>query len=288
MLFLFLLMYVSCKPPIEKEQAQMNKQRVLAIGDLHADLAATKDVFQLAKIIDGEGNWIATNTTVVQTGDLTDRGPNGKTLLQFIQKLEREAPQHNSQLISLIGNHESMNILGDWRYVSPKDVEEFGGKEARIQAFSPHGEWFEWILTHNAVAKVDNTVFVHGGISTTYSKMGIEGLNEAIKKSLSTRSRDSILGSDGPLWYRGFAQDPEEIACPALNTALHNLNAKRMVVGHTTQRDGSISSRCEGKLLIIDTGISHHYGSHLAILDLTNDDAKAIYLEKGLDLPDPN
>ena len=287
MLYLFLFSYVSCKSPIEKAQKQMAKQRVLAIGDLHADLLAATQVFKVAKIIDEEENWIAQDTIVVQTGDITDRGPNGKSLLEFIQKLEKQAPSHGSELISLIGNHESMNVLGDWRYVSQQDIEEFGGSEARRQAFAPNGVWFQWIVEHDAVAKVHNTVFVHGGITVEYSKLGIDTINTSIKTSLRQQSRNAILGSDGPLWYRGFAQDPEEIACPNLDQTLANLEAKRMVVGHTTQRDGSIASRCGGKLLIIDTGISHHYGSHIAVLELTDDDAKAMYLEKGIDLPDP-
>ena len=74
---------------------------------------------------------------------------------------------------------------------------------------------------------------------------------------------------------------------PTLGQSLAALDAKRMVVGHTTQSSGRILSRCGGRLLVIDIGISDHYGAHLGALELTNDDARALYPEGPVDLEDP-
>ena len=168
---LFFSLVLSCQSMIEQPQQKKPQNRLLAIGDLHADLEATKEVLILAGIINNNHTWIAKNTILVQTGDLTDRGPDGDGTLKFIQQLELDAPKHNSKLITLIGNHESMNLMGDWRYVSQEDVKDFGGLEKRKAAFSKEGIWREWFLTHDTVKKVGNTVFVHGGISEKYAKV---------------------------------------------------------------------------------------------------------------------
>ena len=54
--------------------------RIIAIGDLHADLKATQETFSHIGLTNADGAWIAKDTVVVQTGDVTDRGPDGKNI----------------------------------------------------------------------------------------------------------------------------------------------------------------------------------------------------------------
>ena len=112
---------------------------IYAIGDIHADKSAAVDTFEMAKLCDNNETWIAENVVVVQTGDLTDRGPDGKSTLELFRKWEMEAAKKNSELILLMGNHEAMNIQGDWRYVSPQDVHSFGSLEERKKVFMKGG-----------------------------------------------------------------------------------------------------------------------------------------------------
>src|SRR5947208_75465 len=58
--------------------------RVVAIGDVHGDFDAFRGILEHAGIINPAGRWIAGNTTLVQTGDLTDRGPKARAVLDFI------------------------------------------------------------------------------------------------------------------------------------------------------------------------------------------------------------
>ena len=95
---------------------------------------------------------------------MTDRGPDGQPLLEWVRTLETQAKEYNSQFIVLLGNHEVMNLQGDWRYVSQADVQSFGGLEQRKQAFMPGGEWSDWLSTKDAVLQIDDTIFVHGGV----------------------------------------------------------------------------------------------------------------------------
>jgi hypothetical protein len=48
--------------------------RVTDLACAHSDLVNAKQVLRMAEIIDEEGHWIAGNDTLVQTGDMVDRG----------------------------------------------------------------------------------------------------------------------------------------------------------------------------------------------------------------------
>jgi hypothetical protein len=185
------------------------------------------------------------------------------------------------------GNHETMNYLGDWRYVSPGDLADFGSPDARKAAFSAQGELGAAILSRPVVAAVGDTIFCHGGVSEGMAGTGVEGLNAAAARALLAGEKAAVLGEAGPLWYRGYLLNDEAVACAELKRALDLLGANRMVVGHTTQESGQVAVRCGGSLLGIDTGISTHYGGHLAALELRKGDAWAMYPSGPVDLPDP-
>jgi fructose-1,6-bisphosphatase len=86
-----------------------------------------------------------------------------------------------------------------------------------------------------------------------------------------------LFGGDGPLWYRGYAEDDEKVVCPLLDRALKYLNATRMVVGHTPQLSGKVLRRCQGKVYVIDVGISRVYGGHSAALEIIGDTVTGLY-----------
>lgn len=261
--------------------------RVVAVGDLHGDLDNAIAVLKLADVVNEAGNWAAGNTILVQTGDTTDRGPDSRKLLDLMMRLETQAAAEGGQVHALLGNHEVMNLLGDWRYVDPGDIDQFGGPEARRAALSATGTYGAWLRTRKVAAQIDRTVFVHGGISPAYATGGVEAINGAAKAALSDQP-GALMTEHGPLWYRGYVQDPEASACLTLKTALTALDADRMVVGHTTRRDGRVESRCDGALLVIDIGIADAYGSNLGCIEIVNGDARALYPSGSTDLADPS
>jgi hypothetical protein len=260
--------------------------RLVAIGDLHGDLGTALQVLQLAGVVDATGRWIGGDTVLVQTGDLTDRGPDTRAVLDLMMRLEKEAPATGGQVVVLLGNHEAMNILGDWRYVHPDDLASFEGSERRATAFSPAGAYGSWLVAHDAVAVVHGVAFAHGGITPEWAKVGLGAINEEVHKGL-VHAATSAIGPEGPLWVRTLAQDPESEACPQVEASLRLLGATRMVVGHTTQRTGEIQVRCGGRLSVIDTGISSAYGGNLAAWELTDGNARALYASGARDIEDP-
>ncbi|RME24699.1 MAG: metallophosphatase [Deltaproteobacteria bacterium] len=261
--------------------------RVVAIGDLHADLDAALATLQLAGVADATGRWTGGTTVLVQTGDLTDRGPDSKEVIELLMSLRQQAADAGGRVVPLLGNHELMNMMGDWRYVTPQDIADFGSVDARRAAFSVDGSLGRWLIELDVAALVDDTVFVHGGIGERFAALGVAGINAQVDRALHGQAPPDILGEDGPLWNRALVMAPEPLACAELGRSLAALGARRMVVGHTPQPDGRILSRCNGQLLDIDTGISPYYGRHLAALEIVDGDARAIYPEGTADLPDP-
>jgi hypothetical protein len=270
------LLLAGCATAATPESAA-GAARVVAIGDLHGDLDATRAVFALAGLIDAEGRWSGGNAVAVQTGDVVDRGPDSRGVLAFLRRLETEASRAGGRLVPLLGNHEAMNVLGDWRYVSPEDLAGYGGTDARRAAYGPEGPDGAWLRARDAVAQVGDTVFVHGGVDARWAARGVDGLNRAVRAALAAGDTEApVLGPDGPLWNRGLVLAEEPVACPALREALRALGARRMVVGHTTQRDGRVGVRCGGTLHAIDTGISAAYGRQLSALEIRADAVRAL------------
>ena len=105
--------------------------------------------------------------------------------------------------------------------------------------------------------------------------------------TLASSSQEVMLtDGDGPVWYRGYALEPESVACPLLEVALQQLGARRMVVGHTIQEApvGRMRARCGGSLVLTDTGSSRAFngwlgsGDRAAILALDEDGYSAMYV----------
>lgn len=226
---------------------------------------------------------------------MVDRGLDTIKLYELIQNLREEAPQHGGLVIPLLGNHEIMNLAGDWRYVYPGEPETFGGVEARKRAFEKDGFIGEYLTLLNMTTKVGSTVFCHGGITPHFSEYGIDWINDQTHSSIVPymesygRQGDEhgVFGGVGPTWYRGYALDDEEVICSVLDSALELLEANRMVVGHTVQHDGAIHTRCGGKIILIDIGISSAYGGRKGALEIQGNDVQALYATYNETLPTP-
>jgi hypothetical protein len=114
--------------PAQAQQAA----RIVAVGDLHGDFSVWRDIARGAGIVDARGRWTGGRTTLVQTGDLADRGPKTLAIIRDLQRLEREARKAGGQVTVLVGNHEAMNVIGDLRYVTPQEFAAFAdGKSAK-------------------------------------------------------------------------------------------------------------------------------------------------------------
>jgi hypothetical protein len=105
--------------------AQQPPPRIVAIGDIHGAYPQFVAILTKAGLIDAQQKWIGGRTTFVQTGDYTDRGAGVKQVLDLLMLLEQRARSGGGQANVLLGNHEVMNIVGDFRDVTPDIVKAF-------------------------------------------------------------------------------------------------------------------------------------------------------------------
>lgn len=264
--------------------------RLVAFGDVHGDLAATRRALRLGGAIDEGDHWVGGSLVVVQTGDQLDRGDDEQAILDLFERLRVEATAAGGAFHALNGNHELMNAAGDLRYVTPggfADFEDVQGlrlddpklgaelppqARPRAAAFLPGGPYARLLAQRNTVVIVGSSVFVHGGVLPRHVSRGVadlERINADVRQWLvggddrGTLARD-VMPEDGVVWTRLYAGDDAQ-ACEQLGQALGRLQVERMVVGHTVQEHG-ITSGCDGRVWRIDVGLAAHYGGPTQVL----------------------
>ena len=324
-MLIFVLLFVGLLPCAFGEDTWTGVDRVVAVGDVHGDYDAFVAVLRAAEVIDSKGRWSGAKTHLVQTGDVLDRGPDSRKALDLLMSLEKQAAKAGGRVHALIGNHEAMNVYGDLRYSDPgefaafktvdsarfraalweeqvkalaskpdeaykkkwEDEHPLGWYEQRL-AFSPKGEYGKWILSHNSVVKINDSLFVHGGIAPAYLSMSIGEMNKAILAELNNFSKlkpdGIVMGSDGPLWYRGLAQGTADLLTTHVDKVLETYGVKRIVIGHTPV-PGLVVPRFGSKVLMIDAGMAAAYNMGRAALILENNEVYALHRTQRVKLP---
>jgi hypothetical protein len=276
-------------------------ERVVAVGDVHGDAEALADVLRMAGLIDTQGKWIGGKAHLVQTGDIADRGARTRDAYELLMRLEKEALAAGGRVHVLLGNHEVMNMTGDLRYLTPEELASYAdqsptpdapgspkGLAGHRVAFSPEGRYGRWLRSRPGVLRIDGTLFMHGGLQPQVPARSLAQLNRWVRQDLFPgQSPGGGTHPQGPLWFRGYARDPEAQWAGPLDEVLRRFGAKRMVMGHTTTSDGRIGVRFGGRTLFIDTGLSTGYGRHLAALEIRGDRLTAIYPEGRVELLAP-
>lgn len=261
-------------------------QRIVAVGDLHGDFVATRQVLRLAGALGPDGHWAGGQLVLVQTGDQLDRGNDEKEILDLFEQLRDEARAAGGAFIALNGNHELMNALGDFRYVTPEGIRDFDALDPdsphagqvperlheRAAAFMPGGSMALRLAERPVVVQVGDTVFVHGGLKPEHVSYGLDRMNDEVAAFLrgDVVSRGGaasppawMVDAEGPLWTRVFGSgDLGADVCAVLARTLGAAGAKRLVIGHTIQETG-ITSACDGQVFRIDIGMSSYYGGNL-------------------------
>ncbi|XP_050224909.1 shewanella-like protein phosphatase 1 [Mercurialis annua] len=101
-------------------------RRIIAIGDLHGDLDQARRALDLAGVLnyDGDDLWIGGETVLVQLGDILDRGEDEIAILSLLRSLDIQAKAEGGAVFQVNGNHETMNVEGDFRYVDSGGFDE--------------------------------------------------------------------------------------------------------------------------------------------------------------------
>lgn len=293
-------------------------ERVVAVGDVHGAYDRLVEILAVADVIDSRQRWSGGRTHLVQLGDVVDRGPDSRKVLDLLRRLQDEAPRAGGAVHPLLGNHEAMRMLGDVRYTVPGEYQAFvtpdsaelkqrlfrsspadvrdeimksplGLIEMRM-AYGRDGEYGKWMRTLDAMVKIDGVAFMHGGVSPAIASRSCDAINDGVRKELTSdieRTRANPQATltareDGPLWYRGLAQQPEDTFAPEVDKILAAQHAKAIVVAHTTRQDGRVIIRFGGKVIGIDTGMQPAYvpTGRASALEIQNGVFTAIYTDR--------
>ncbi len=123
-------------------------ESLVAIGDVHGDFDDFVAILQHIGLVDKQNHWAGGSTTFVQVGDLLDRGPKPREVMDLMMALEKEAGQASGRVVSLLGNHEMMNIMGDLRYVTPVNYASFADSNSEQRRKSAFDEYMQWRNKH--------------------------------------------------------------------------------------------------------------------------------------------
>jgi hypothetical protein len=283
--------------PTSRPTAEPGPRRLVAVGDLHGDLDATKRALRLAGAIDANDHWSGGDLVVVQTGDCLDRGDHEREILDLLERLAAEARAAGGALHALLGNHELMNVAGDLRYVTragfaafeshaespPDDLPPAFARmppfaRGRAIAFRPGGVIARELAEQKVAIVIGDSAFVHGGLLPAHARRGIGPINEAVSRFLrgdAPAPTDLLTGEDSPVWTRRFSADPGPDDCALARESLALLGATRMVVGHTVQENG-VTAYCDGAVWAIDVGLAAHYGGPTEVLEIANGRARPL------------
>jgi hypothetical protein len=126
-------------------------QSLIAIGDVHGAFDDFVVILQHTGLIDKQNHWTGNKTTFVQVGDLLDRGPKPRDVMDLLMALEKEAPKDGGKVVSLLGNHEMMNIMGDLRYVTPENYASFADANSEERRKLAYKDYVKWRESHTAL-----------------------------------------------------------------------------------------------------------------------------------------
>ncbi len=198
------------------------EEDIFVVGDIHGAYENIVSSLQTIKLIDEQHNWIGGKSQFVSLGDLMDRGPASRKVMDLFIKLQQQAHDNGGRFLMVLGNHEVMNLIGDLRYLSKEEINEFADDEtseqrntaylaflesnnlqdsielkskfdesypkgyfARLAAFSPEGYYGSWLLKLPFVIQINKSLFAHGGLSKLVEDFSLEEFNQEAKNGLT-------------------------------------------------------------------------------------------------------
>jgi hypothetical protein len=255
------------KYPVQKDEFN-NVSKILVVGDVHGEYDALVNLLKGAKVIDEELNWLWGNGHVVFIGDIFDRGEKVTESLYLVKKLQQQAKINKGRLHLLLGNHEIMVLMNDARYIAPKYKKMC--KRLMInysRFFKEDTELGKWLRSLNSAVKINNLLFVHGGISPEMieKNMSLTQINEEIRMSLKSdhgKSQAELMKEvyfpANPLWYRGYLMKTRNysiITDEELDKVLNYYDVERIFFGHTEVEE--IRFLKKGKLVAVNVPMGH-------------------------------
>jgi len=234
--------------------------KIFVVSDIEGEFFAFRDLLLAAGVIDSLYNWQFGNGHLVVCGDMFDRGSYVTEGLWLLYSLEDKAEKAGGKVHFVLGNHDVMNISGDFRYVDPKYLKSAALlKKSYDQLYDDKTELGRWIRSKNTIEKIDTLLFVHAGISKELNSINysLSQINDSVRTLLSSSAKLNkkqglpavLLGTNSPIWYRGYFK--EDDCAEILGNTAQKFQTGMVVTGHTVV--DSISLLQKGRVIGVDT-----------------------------------
>jgi len=250
--------------PAPNPIAHFSAPKIAAVSDIHGQFGVFLELLINNHIITDTWNWNFGDGHLVIVGDVFDRGPQQTEILWLLYQLEQQALESGGQVHMLLGNHETMVLYDDLRYLNSKYenvAEKFGRSFPEL--YGPDTVLGAWLRSLPVIITVNDMIFMHGGLHTDFLdlNMSITEVNDTFRQSLGMSRAalkedpllDFLYRSKGPIWYRGYFRDSNPINDEMLNTLLEALSVKHIVVGHTSFT--GVFEHWNGRVFSVDSNI---------------------------------
>lgn len=229
---------------------------------------------------------IGNHEAMNMTGDLRYVHPGEYAALKS-RNAKSLQNRYYQQVVDYLSTQEDAPLIDDafedkWRAEHPRGYVE------HRQHWHPDGEFGAWVASHNAVIRINRSLFIHAGLSPKYIEQSLDDVNQVVReelRSLDASEQRVIEDEEGPLWYRGLAMGAETAEVAEQLTALQErFNVDRIVVGHTPGY-GTVVPRYDARVLAADSGIGQEYGGHLAAVLIEAGSAYTVQRGERVPLP---
>jgi hypothetical protein len=231
---------------------------VIAIGDVHGDgdrLLHALSRLGLASGTPSEPRWTGGTVSLVLLGDVLDgkertehpyRSSIGDLdLVTYLSKLRALARHSGGNVTCLLGNHELMNLRGDYSYVHARDLPARTG--------SLQGAVGRQLRTWKRAHVENHTLFCHAGVHASCAP--------DVRDARDIQKVPDQLILEHRQYMPDAAPKPRDVH--ALAGMLERLNCDRMVIGHNSVAEPT--SVWDGKVVLADACLSRAYGEAGAV-----------------------
>lgn len=249
---------------------------ITVISDIHGQYDLMVELLKNHGVIDDKLNWNYGKGHLVINGDILDRGDKVTEILWLAFKLEQQANNAGGKLHYLLGNHELMVLIGDYRYMNqkyPKAMEIMGGNVADLYGFN--SVLGHWIRQCPIIVTINDLLFVHAGISSEFLNRGYNSkkvnkfFSNQILSSLPIKPKleddySFLTGADGPVWYRGYFDEGIETE-QIIDETLAYFKSNHIIVGHTSFE--TVTTHFGGKVIGVDSSVKNGKDGEVLIIE---------------------
>jgi hypothetical protein len=222
---------------------------LFVVADTHGEYEILAGMLKKHGIVDDALRWKFGRGRLVLLGDVFDRGLHQLEILWLVYELEAQARQAGGAVYLVLGNHETMVMRGDLRYLAAKYREsaQLLGVASYDELFDAGSVLGQWLRSKPAVMKLDRYLCLHGGIAPALvdAKFSLAEINATVRAVLNGREpaagaererAEFLFGESGPLWYRGYFPAESGQAAPAaadIERIRRHFGVQTLLVGHT-------------------------------------------------------